>query len=78
MGWTNEQLLAFLDRAKIRSDSYSLSGDKDEAYCITQVGGEWVVYYCERGMRNELAWGKTESQALDVLKLYLLEAHKQI
>lgn len=78
MGWTKEQLAGFFDRANIRPDSYSLSGDKDEAYCITQVGHEWVVYYCERGMRNELAWGKTESQALDVLKLHLLEAHKHI
>jgi hypothetical protein len=78
MGWTKEKLMEFLDRAKIRPDSYSLSGDKDEAYCIAQAGNEWVVYYSERGRRNELAWGKTEDQALDVLKLYLLRAHKQI
>lgn len=78
MGWTKKQLLEFLERADIRQDSYSLSGDKNEAYCIAQVGSEWAVYCFERGVRNALAWGKTESQALDVLKLYLLEAHGQI
>ena len=41
-----------------------------------EVGAEWLVYYSERGHVSALAWGKTEAQALNVLKLYLLEAHR--
>jgi len=28
-----------------------------------------------RGQSNELGWAKTEAQALNILKLFLLEAH---
>ncbi len=74
--WTLEELVAFLDRKGINHSSYALYDDKDEAYCLGKSGSEWVVYYSERGKKNELGWGKSESQALNILKLFLLEAHK--
>jgi hypothetical protein len=38
--------------------------------------GEWRIYYSESGMKNELAWVKNEEQAINILKLFLLEAYK--
>lgn len=74
MSWTQQMLVDFCNRKHIDPSSYSLYKDKDEAYCLDQVGGEWLIYYSERGNKNELAWGKSESQALNILKLFLLEA----
>lgn len=76
MSWTEQELVDFLNRKNIPADSYCLHGEKDEAFCLAQIGEEWLIYYSERGTRNELAWAKTLAQALNVLKLFLLEAHK--
>ena len=82
MSWTVDQLLSFLDRKNIPADAYSFykdkDKDKDEAFCIEKVGDEWLVYYSERGAKNELGWAKSEGQALNLLKLFLLEAYKAI
>jgi hypothetical protein len=78
MSWTTNALKVFLDEKGIPQNAYSLYADRDEAYCLDKVGSEWLVYYSERGNRSELAWGKSEAQALDVLKLYLLEAFRKI
>lgn len=76
MGWTTRELADFLRKRNIPESAYSFDGDREDAICLRRVGAEWLVYYFERGEANELAWGKTEAQALDVLKLYLLEAHQ--
>jgi len=78
MSWTAQELNDFLNRKNISADSYSLYSDKNEAFCIAKIGDEWLVYYSERGSKNELAWAKSEAQALNVLKLFLLEAHKAL
>ena len=78
MSWTVDQLLDFLDRKKIPADAYSFNKDKNDAFCIEKVSDEWLVYYSDRGVRNELGWAKSEGQALNLLKLFLLEAHKEI
>ena len=78
MSWTSNSLKAFLDGKGISPNAYSFDGDRDEAYCLQKIGNEWLVYYSERGNKNELAWGKTEAQALDVLKLYVLEAYRKL
>lgn len=76
MNWTTHEMIEFLNRKNISTDSYSFYKDKEEAFCIDKIGEEWLIYYSERGGRNELAWAKNEAQALNVLKLFLLEAHK--
>ncbi|RJG12036.1 hypothetical protein D3879_01535 [Pseudomonas cavernicola] len=76
--WTVKELISFLDRKGISTSSYGIYEEKNEAFCLQKSGEEWVVYYSERGNRNELGWGKTEAQALDILKLFLLESHKKI
>lgn len=78
MSWTTQELVEFLNKVKIPADSYSLYSAKDEAYCLEKAGEEWLVYYSERGTRNELGWAKSEGQALNLLKLFLIEAHKQL
>ncbi|MDS4071739.1 MAG: hypothetical protein RKL24_01165 [Defluviicoccus sp.] len=78
MSWTIQELMDFLDRKNIPTDSYSFYKDKDDAFSIDKIGNYWLVYYSERGIRNELGWAKNESQALNLLKLFLLEAHKTL
>lgn len=77
MIWTTNLLVEFLDRMNIPRNTYSFYKDKDEAYCIDKIGNEWLVYYSERGTKNELGWAKNEAQALNILKLYLLEENKE-
>jgi hypothetical protein len=78
MAWTQQQFIDFCNKESIDPNSYSLYADKDEAYCLIQMGVEWLIYYSERGRKNELAWAKSEAQALNILKLFLLEAHKML
>ena len=78
MSWTTQERIDFCDRKNIPSESYALYADKDEAFCLDKQGEEWRIYYSERGKKNELAWAKNEAQALNILKLFLLEAHKLI
>lgn len=78
MSWTQQQLIDFCDRKNIDPDSYSFYKDKNEAYCLDKLGSEWLIYYSERGKKNELAWAKSEPQALNILKLFLLEAHNAL
>jgi len=74
LSWTPELLKEFLERKGVPQGSYSFYKDKDESFCVIKVGEEWLVYYSERGSKNELGWGKSEHQALGLLKLFLLEA----
>jgi hypothetical protein len=76
MSWTKEELADFLEQKGIPAASYCFYDDKDDAICLDRVGGEWVIYYSERGTRNELAWAKSEPQALNIMKLFVLEAHQ--
>lgn len=78
MSWTQQQLTEFFDKKDISPDLYSFYLDKDEAYCMDKIGDEWLIYYSERGARNKLAWAKSEAQALNILKLFLLEEHKML
>lgn len=76
MGWTIQQLSDFCNRKNIPPDSYSFYKDKDDAFCLDKFGDEWLIYYSERGTKNELVWAKNEGQALNILKLFLLESQK--
>ena len=47
-----------------RPSSYSLTdGHADEALCLRQDGGSWVVYYSERGLETGKVSFGTEAQA---------------
>ena len=73
-----ERLLATWRRAERPESDKDKDKDKDDAFCIEKVGDEWLVYYSERGAKRELGWAKSEGQALNLLKLFLLEAYKAI
>lgn len=75
-GWSVEELIAFFDRLEIPKNAYSIYSNQDESYCVVREGSEWLIYYSERGRRNHLGWGKNESQALNLLKLFVLEGVK--
>lgn len=45
MGWTTVQLAEYLSRNGIPESAYSFNADKDEAFCISKVGQDWLVYY---------------------------------
>jgi hypothetical protein len=72
MNLTVEQLHDFLDSLDIPREAYSVNGHLDDAYCITSAGDEWLIYYSERGSRDELAWAKSYSQALNILRLFVM------
>jgi hypothetical protein len=72
-GWTVESLLAFFGRRGIPNAAYSIYAEQNESYCLVKEGEEWLVYYSEHGVRNHLGWGKNEPQALDLLKVFVLE-----
>ncbi|NHR08734.1 hypothetical protein HA052_26455 [Chromobacterium haemolyticum] len=78
MSWTQQELIEFCNRKNIPLDAYSFYKDQDDSFCLEKIGGEWLIYYSERGSKNELAWAKSEAQALNILKLFLLEAFKSI
>lgn len=78
MNWTQQGLTNFLNENNIPKESYSFYKDKDDAFCLHKISGEWVICYSERGCKYELGWAKNEPQALNLLKLFLLEAYKKI
>lgn len=50
----------------IRNDSYSLSGGlPNEAYCLSNIGKDWEVYYSERGSKSSLKIFSSESAACE-------------
>lgn len=78
MNWTQQELTNFLNESNIPKESYSFYKDKDDAFCLDKTSEEWVIFYSERGRKHELGWAKSEPQALNLLKLFLLEAYKKI
>lgn len=78
MGWSAEKLRTFLDDRDVPRTAYSIGADQDESYCLVRQGNEWLVYYSERGQRNELGWGKNEDQGLNLLKLFVLEGVRAV
>jgi hypothetical protein len=70
-----DDLIAYLARIGVPNHAFSIYEDRDEAYCVERVGGEWMIYYSERGVKNQLGWAKSEDQAMDILKLFVLEGY---
>jgi hypothetical protein len=74
--WTTTQLALFLTAKNVPQDTYSFYAQRDGAICLDKVGDEWLVYFSRRGSRRELAWATNEAQALEYLRLFVLEAHR--
>jgi hypothetical protein len=62
-----EAVRALLETLNIAYSVYSIGLDEDQAYCLVASGGEWVVYYSERGHRNSAQSFSNESDACEEL-----------
>jgi hypothetical protein len=74
--WTTTEVASFLAWKNVPADAYSFYAQRDDAICLDKIDDEWLVYFSERGTRRELAWADSEAQALDYLRLIVLEAHQ--
>lgn len=55
-------------RHGVRPDAYDLSGDiGSETYVLREEGGEWWVFYSERGKRNNLRRFPSETAACEYM-----------
>ena len=72
--WTTTALAQFLATKNVSADAYSFYVQRDDSICLDKVGDEWLVYFSDRGTRRELAWAKSEAQALEYLRLFILDA----
>lgn len=72
---TVAKLREMLEEKGVRPDSYCLSGGfPNEALCIERKrGGEWWVYYSERGQRTSLQKFQSEQNACECLMSMILE-----
>lgn len=42
-----------LESLGVRRNAYGILVERDEAYCLLREGEEWLVFYSERGHRND-------------------------
>jgi len=62
-----------LSEAGVRKDLYSLYGGlPTEAYCMNQDGNQWIVYYSERGLKSDIRYFSSESDACDYAYMKIL------
>ncbi len=70
------ELESKLEKIRVPKSCYSImkGGLPNEVYCLTTEGGNWIVYYSERGSRSGLTSFKSESDACNYfynkLKVY--------
>ncbi|WP_026478302.1 hypothetical protein [Alkaliphilus transvaalensis] len=63
----------------IPKDAYSLDGGlPNEAYCLNRNGGNWEVYYSERGQKSGLKLFRTENEACDYFYKSLVRMLKDL
>jgi hypothetical protein len=70
------QLQKALDAQNINPRCYSLVAgnfDPDETLCLRQSGGEWVVFYSERGLQTGKQVFVSENEACAYMLSQLLE-----
>lgn len=74
--WTKNSLADYFSNNKISPDVYSLLGQKENAFCIDCENDLWFVFYIERGVRTNLGSAESESKALNILKLFVMESER--
>jgi hypothetical protein len=42
------------ERLGVRRNAYGIGLERDDAYCLLRDGDEWLVFYSERGRRNDV------------------------
>jgi hypothetical protein len=67
-----QALGAELQSRRIEPGRYSLGSDTNEAYCLVPDADGWLVYYSERGNRNDTRRYINEGEACADLMLRVL------
>lgn len=72
--WTIDLLEDFFSGNGVNPSAYSFYSVKEDTFCILKKGDFWKVVYVERGTPRDLGFGDNESQALNLLKLFVMES----
>ena len=69
-----EELRRALEREGVRPTAYSLDPDRlsDDVHCLAVATTGWLVWFAERGRRNNEVFVGTEDEACDELLLRLI------
>jgi hypothetical protein len=67
---TVRDLQSKLSGLGVRSDSYCLLDDSNEAYCLQQARAGWYVYYSERGLQSGRKDFDSESEAVSIFWIF--------
>ena len=63
-------------RYGIKDSAYAFYSLKEDAFSVIKCGSHWKVVYVERGVPRTLAIGENESQALNLLWLFVMESER--
>ncbi len=73
VGLTRDSLAELLNERGVNPSAYCLTGGlPNESYCIDRDGSDWVVYYCEKGLRSGIERFENESDACSRLVTILM------
>ena len=76
MMWTVDLLEKFFNANGGNPMAYAFYSTKEDAFSILRDKDLWRIVYVERGEENVLGFAESESQALNMLKLFVLESEK--
>lgn len=69
-----KDVVGALEKAGVDPRFYSVSGScGDEQYCLKETEKGFVVFYSERGFRNEERFFETESEACEYFVPWVLK-----
>jgi hypothetical protein len=74
--WTTDLLEKFFNKNGVSPASYAFYSTKEDAFSILRDKDHWRIVYVERGAQNVLGFADSESQALNLLKLFVLESER--
>lgn len=74
--WTIDLLEDFFSRNGVQPNAYAFYSAKEDAFCILKEEDFWKIVYVERGGSRVLGFATTESQALNLLKLFVMESER--
>lgn len=75
----SKELEAVLQLRNVPRGMYRIRGDANEAYCLVHEANDWLVYYSERGNRNDLrAHGSEDGACIDLLTRVLRELERNV
>lgn len=72
--WTIDLLESFFSSRGVRPSAYAFYSTKEDAFCTLKDEAFWKIVYVEHGESRVLAFANTESQALNLLKLFVMES----